>query len=509
MIPVDPLLIATLPAELPPDGTATAVEKPDASITVALFEIGSHLVAFPIGLVSAAITRPRSLASAPESCTAFLGTFEHAGQCYPLVDLRITLGYPVAPIEDVGHAVLLKLGDKMTAIVIDRVEGIKSLRLDAIVPLHVVSGATITPVAHVEGYERPVTVLMEADLLALKGLAFGEATPAMRGRGEIANSSPGCGAKSCLSVTRQGIMYAIDVSYIVEIVTTPAVVTMALPQPGALGRIAARGKDVLLLDRLAPEERSVPRAAAPNCALVLDVEGLRFAVPVDVVHTLSKLSTSASLPGTRQTGSAAVGLAEAPSGRTPQVVLNPAALLTMPETRAIIAYYNQQTREEGIKPMSSAHHSFLELETEGRFYVPLTDIREIATFHRSVVVHAEDSHTADGYVHHRGNAIAIIDLAARWKSGHPSSESLKTVVVQDSASNDYVGFVVDRVTSIEQFEIVEIPQSGAESAAVIRAAGNNYRKFWRLVEARGRDKSRIVSIFDILDLTRNVLAPGH
>ncbi|WP_299844189.1 chemotaxis protein CheW [uncultured Jannaschia sp.] len=517
-----------MPAELPPAEAPRAAGNGTASITVALFGIGDHHIALPIDLVGAAITRPRSLAPAPESCAGLLGTFEHAGQCYPLIDLRVALGSPATPIEDEGHAVLLDLGNSETAIVVDRIEGIRSLRSDAIVPLRVVSGATITSVTHVEGYDRPVTVLLAADLLALEGLALAETSRGRRDGSERANAAPGRGTRSWLSVSRQGIVYALDVSCVVEIVTNPDVITMALPQPGALGRIAARGKDVLLLDRLTPDECRAPGAAAPTCALVLvlEVEDLRFAVPVDAVHTLSKLSTSAALPGTKEGRAAGVTLAEAPSGGPPQVVLDPAALLAAPETRAIVAYYNRQAQGENRQAQgenrqaqgenrqaqgedvktSSTHRAFLELETEGRFYVALTDIQEIATFPRSTVVRAEGNHRADGYVCHRGDAVAIVDLAAQWKSGHASGESMKTVIVRDPDTGGHVGFVVDRVTSIEYFEVVEIPQSGADSAAVIRAAGHDYRRFWHLVEAQGRDRSRIVSVFDILKLARGVLA---
>ena len=501
MIPVDPRSTALLPAE-----ARRAAGNGAASITVALFAIGDHYIALPIDLVGAAITRPRSLASAPVSCVGFLGTFEHAGQCYPLMDLRVALGFPAKPIDDSGHAVLLDFGDTVTAIVVDRIEGIKSLRSDAVVPLRIVSETTITPVAHVEGYDRPVTVLLKADLLALEGLALAEAIPAKRNGSERAVQTPDCGTRLWLGVSHQGISYAIDVSCVVEIVTNPVVVTMALSQPGSLGRIASRGKDVLLLDRLMPESHGVPVTAAPNCALVLEVEDLRFAVPVDAVHTLSKISISAPLPVTGQGRATGVILAEANSGGPPQIVLDPTALLAAPETRAIIACFDRRAQDEGVKAFAAVHRAFLELETEGRFYVALTDIQEIATFSRSMVIRAEVSHRADGYVRHRGNAVAIVDLAARWKPGHEPGEDMKTVIVRDPNTGGHVGFVVDRITSIEHFEVVQIPQAGVDCAAVIRAAGHDYRRFWHLVEAQSRDKTRIVSVFDILALGRDVFA---
>lgn len=473
----------------------------------AFLVIGDSRVAVPAALIDTAIGTPVSLGPPLAGKPAMLGTFEHAGAAFPLIDLGSCLGL-TSPGAARGQAVvLIEAGGKRVGVVVDRVDSVRALRCDSVARLSTADGQSPYAIAKVADYAEPVVVLEERDLLGAAGMVFADAPVASRARRPAAapRGEPGNG-DAFLSFSRSGTAFAIPVSQISEIIIAPKPVSLALPVPHVTGRITTRQDEVMLLDHPAPGSGEMPDRTVPGHALVLQIDGLRFAVPVDAIHTIAKLASAqmCALPGeTRAPRGPVSGLASSPGGGAPQIVIDEAAVLAMPGIRTLIEHQNRTEHKAAASQASGETRTFVELVAGGHFFVRLEDVREIATIPRASIVLGRARAGIDGYAQHRGSGIAIVDLVARLAPGTAVEEAAKVVVVSTQDGAGDAGFIVEDALSMAHFQIHGNARSHVGTGGGDAHGTPAFSQHWRLLDAKSRQGARIISVLDLVAIARD------
>lgn len=507
----------------------------------AFLEVDGRRVAVPAALVDQAIETPEALGPALPGRPAMLGSLVHADLAFPLVDLGRLLGLPGEPGHRRPTAALLGVGGRRVALAVDRVESLAALPPGAVVRLWAGDGVPAFALATLA--ERsdpmpgrvpdPVIVLEERDLLSAEGLVLAQApAAAMGGRreGGVARREGrgGAGGGTYLGFSRAGVAYGVDIARVCEIVLDVRPAAMALPMPGFLGTIGARRGEAMLLDHPAPGSGEPAGRGAPSHAVVLEAEGLRFAVPADAIHGLRRLGAedAAPLPAAAgETRRLVPALAPSAAGAAPGILLDAAAILAAPGVRPLVEKQNDRERarreaagadvgaglgpkagEEALSgPISAGPlRSFVELRAGGRLFVRLEDVRELATLPRASVVLRGARPGLDGYARHRGEAIAVIDLVSRLApggaTGRAPAEEARLAIV--STEGGQVGFVVEGFESIEHVRVTEAKgRPGGGRAA--------YERHWRLLHATSRrGDTRVVPELDLMAIAREAGADG-
>lgn len=477
---------------------------------VALLEIAGARVAVPAELVDKAIEAPEAAGPALPGEPAMMGAFVDAGLAYPLVDLGRCLGLPAAGAGGRGTVVLLGAGGRRVAVAVDRVESVRALPGADVVRLSAGGGGGAFGLATLADRAEPAIVLEEGDLLSAPGMVFADAPAAAMAARRVAGGRRD-GGRSFLSFSRAGVVYGVEVVQVCEIVIDAEPVAMALPMPGFLGTIDARRGETMLLDRPAPGSGEPPGRGAPRHAVVLEAEGLRFAVPADAVHAISRPSPDEAMALPSSAGDARrllTGLAPSPVGAAPQILIDAAAVLAAPGIRPLVEKQNHHARagrEAAGQDAAGPLRPFIELRAGGTFFVALEDVRELATLPRSSVVLSRAREGVDGYARHRGETIAVIDLLARLHAeAAPADEASLAIVETDGGP---VGFVVEGFASIGHFRVVETTRSARRGARPEDRAGAVHGRHWRLMDATSRQGTRVLAVLDLLGLAREAGEP--
>ncbi|WP_299822383.1 chemotaxis protein CheW [uncultured Jannaschia sp.] len=461
----------------------------------AILSVADIRVAVPAALVEKSLASPATLGPALPGERAMLGTIAEADAIYPLIDLAPCLGLGSGSATN-GTVVLLRAGAQRIALAVDRVEGVRELRRDAVVRMSTCQHVSTFAMTRLDESGPPVIVLEEQDFACIDGFVLAKAPDATSGH---ANRGPRPRAaghlRSYLSFTRDGATYGVDVAQVSEIIVGPKPAAMALPLGNFLGTIVSRGEDVVLIDRPLPGCGAPPPTAAPSHAIVLQAEGLRFAVPADAIHALLKLGSDAitALPGTGSMRHRVAGLASASVGTRPQIMIDAAAVLSTPGIRSLVEQHRCAEADASQQHASGPFHRYLELEAGGIFHVRLEHVRELAMLPRDAIVLDQAESTIDGYAHHRGQTISVIDLPSRFGSATVRTTTEKLVIV--ATKDGDVGFIVDAFKAIKHVRITEHSTREADTRG-----GSAYGRYWRFVDAIDKVGAAETCVFPLLDL---------
>lgn len=469
--------------------------------SAAVLAVSGARVAVPAGLVDQAIETPHALGPALPGEPAMLGTFLHVGQPCPLVDLGVCLGRPVPPEGHRRTAVLLRMAGKRIAVAVDGVESVRSLPAVSLTRLSTSSTARAFALATIANHAEPIIVLEERDLLSMTGMVFAEAASAAvaPSRG---GAMPRSSGRTFLSFSRAGVVYGIDVRQVAEIVSDAEPVVTTLHMPGVLGLITTSRGKVMLLDHPAPGCGEPMGCSAPRHVIVLEVQGLRFAVPVDAIHALTKPDACEIFPlpaGAGAAGRLVLGLAPSPVDAGSQILIDAAAVLAAPGVRSLV---EQQTRSERrvMEGAVGPSRPFIELQAGGTFFARLEEVCELAELPRASIVLTRARPEVDGYARHRGQSIAVIDLVTRLGTSATEDGIAKLAIV--STDGGKVGFLVDGFTSIQHLHIAGTPGSAVNGVRKGRHASAPYGRHWHLLHATSRQETRIIAVLDLLSIAR-------
>lgn len=487
-----------------PSGAATA----RGADLAAFLLVGGSRVALPARLVEEAIVLPDALGPPLPGVPAMVGTFVRGALACPLIDLARCLGLREAEGDRPRTAVLLRGGGRRTAVLVDRVEGVGPLPPESVARL---SGGRGVSLAALPGHERPVIVIGADDLPSFDGMVFADAPEAGPAPREGAGPDAAAGRRdlAVLSFSRGGATYGVPLEQVHEIVIDLDLEVLALPVPGLIGRIRTRRGDAMLIDRPAPGCGEPAGAKAPSHAILLRSGGMLFAVPADAIHAISRLAPGEAVPLPGAAGEVrrlVTGLAPAPPGGGPVTIIDAAAVLDVPEVRALVEEHasGQAEATDGATGAAGGPlRAFIELQAGGRFFVALDDVRELATLDRSSVVLSRARTGIDGIARHRGEALAVIDLAARLRDGGgdpaPTADKLVIVATDDGA----VGFVVEAFAAIEHLHLTEASM-GRGSASDDGTGWHRpaYERHWQVAQATSRRGDQAVAVLGLLGIAR-------
>ena len=456
------------------------------------FVLGDMQLALPMTALREVVACAR-LSPLPSAARCVLGCVDLRGVAVPVIDLRMLLGKDRDPLPHPCVVIMVHEG-RLLGLLAQRVTGVFSCAEDEYRLLTVKTGIHNVMAASIHrrsaASDGHFSVLSPARIAAVhhvpmvedRAVSAADAVPA----GDPAHESSAAQVIPLLLLRCARIAMAIDTRAVHSTFANPEILPSALAMGPCRGTIEHAGVRIPAVDLLALMGLGELQAAQPVHAFVLRSGDGLVAMLVDEVmdvvqarrDTIVHLSTFAmpqpalfegALP---RAAVLAVFDSRSMAGASPAIsqymVINVAALGSTP---VVAALASANLSHDGGKSdlavvregehTASARTSVLAFEAVGECVAPLEQIVEILPFVPDAEIFTNEGPLV-GFVINRGRSIPLFCLRrlAAGTATMPSAES-RVLVVQNGA--ECLGFVVERVISIESAEWPSAPQSNARA----------------------------------------------
>ncbi len=448
-------------------------EKHDQSSVLQLvtFWVDGSEMGLPIHLVQE-IIKPPEIHRIPNSAEGIDGIGNLRGQVLSVVNLRKRLKTPQHDIDEHSRIIVLKIGQTITGLLIDRVSEVLTIDTQLIesadtdmVGRH---GSQVQSVAKLNSGKRLILVLSPQAILPELADVFADQDEKATLGQEVTEE-----VEQIVTFRLEGEEYALPISHVKEIIKIKAITPLRQANTNLLGLMALREKILPIVDLskkfgLSRENDSLTDTKAwensTRRIVVTESMGITMGFLVDSVSQVLRVSkTSIAEPPVMVNSSASKsieGIVKLEQGHRLVFLLAPESLVDQDVRNAAM-----HAKKEGLTmetQQSTTQHKKAEEEVkyvcfrlgQEEYGLPIMRVQEIIKYNKiTSVPNARDY--IQGIINLRGHVVPVIDMRTRFgMSRNDELEQRRIVVLHVHDKTN--GIVVDSVTEVLQLRVSQI-----------------------------------------------------
>jgi chemotaxis signal transduction protein len=465
---------------------AGAIATPAAAgrnemLAFAQVELGGILVGIPAPCVVRALPRPARLAQVPRSSAVVDGVFSDGERVVPLIDLRRWMANGDASGEQ-PHVMVLDVDGCSAGLAVNAILGLVRVPADRIRRVHHDDAADefFHSVASLDDEGTMISILDPARLMA-QVQAWTQNQTAGAARDGTKVQAVRSQAALFALVRVAGSLVAVGANHAGEVVRNPQVQVLDLGDSGVAGILRRRGEQIPVLAAGALGIGGAAQDSKAVLMLLLYGAGLAVALPIDGVHSVESLDTSAVQPALDAglaPGSFFTGVVRTADGES-VLLLDSERVLSSYAVAGLSDGVEETTQLQRDGELADAH---IVVQAGQEWAIPMGCVHEILPLPDDFNAVPVPGESVIGSTYWRGLSLPVLDLGGGGTSTR-DRRSTRMVVVEHEAR--HAALLADELTALlpsnsatrSRFRL-----AGGELMDMLTVGPSGARKSYRIME---------------------------